>query len=302
MEGIIILKKADFSANNIGSITIMSERTKKLLSKMTQYGEDSSEATHLNNYIAALETNGFIGNNGLIKHLFIPALAGNDNELLMDIATLDEGGYPTDKRSEELKAATTKTVVSWQKGGKTIGLRCLYPTSGMTATEYRNQSTIVVDLFKNVGDVYDSFTMFTFGNILSSNNNDKYLSNLSNNSIVYLGAKNATVEGLGTSNKASVNFTKTSEVGYIAISYKPTEGISANAAGCAISDVTATGDLTKISINANADKFLLGSAVYAESRNLASHVFGFSDYMTAAQTSNFIQLTKDFLGNIGINI
>ena len=302
MGGIIILKKADFSANNIGSITILSERTKKVLSKMTQYGEHSSEATHLNNYIAALETNGFIGNNGLIKHLFIPALAGNDNELLMDIATLDEGGYPTDKRSEELKVATTKSVVSWQKEGKTIGLRCLYPTSGMTVTEYNNQSTIVVDLFKNVGDAYDSFTMFTFGNIISNENNDKYLSNRSNNSRVYLGAKNALVEALGTSNKASVNFTKTSEVGYIAISYKSTEGISANVAGCAISDVTATGDLTKISINADADKFLLGSAVYAESRNLASHVFGFSDYMTAAQTSNFIQLTKDFLGNIGINL
>lgn len=109
MEARIILSNADFSANNIGKFTTLSELTKKVLAKQTQYSEDSDEAQALNTFLAALTTGGFIGGESpLLKALFIPALASQHSEFFYNIASLDENGYPVNAMPAAERTAVTK--------------------------------------------------------------------------------------------------------------------------------------------------------------------------------------------------
>lgn len=96
MDGIIILKKADFSVNNIGVKTILDTYTKKILGIQTKYSENSNEAIALNTFIRQLTDNGYIGDNdSLLKVLMLPCLAKTNEELFYNIANIDTDGYPT---------------------------------------------------------------------------------------------------------------------------------------------------------------------------------------------------------------
>lgn len=97
MDGVIILKNADFSASNIGKITIIGNTAKRILAKQTKYSADSAEAVALNTYVESLEAGGFIGGkNPLLTVLMLPCLAAKRDELFFNIAKTDDGGYPVD--------------------------------------------------------------------------------------------------------------------------------------------------------------------------------------------------------------
>lgn len=96
MSANITLSRANFSANNIGRVAIMSELTKKVLSKQTQYSIDSAEAAALDTFLAALTAGGFIGGETpKLSVLMIPALASGHDDLFYNICKLDENGAPT---------------------------------------------------------------------------------------------------------------------------------------------------------------------------------------------------------------
>jgi len=114
MDSRIILTQADFSANNIGRYVELSDLTKKVLAKQTQYDVDSEEAIALNTFLNTLTEEGLIGGaDPLLKYLVIPALASNHDELLYNIAELDENGYPVNKMSDAEKNATDKVFLTY---------------------------------------------------------------------------------------------------------------------------------------------------------------------------------------------
>lgn len=130
MESRIILSQADFSQNNIGRYVELSELTKKVLAKQTQYGEDSDEAAALNTFLANLTSGGFIGGDSpLLKTMLIPGLADAHGELLYDIASLDASGYPTDRMNETEKDASSPVFVLYEKNGKNVGVERVQGTS-----------------------------------------------------------------------------------------------------------------------------------------------------------------------------
>lgn len=121
MESRIILSTADFSANNIGRYVELSDLTKKVLAKQTQYDRDSVEAIALNTFLTQLTSDGFIGGDSpLLTSLFIPALAKSHDELLYNIASLDESGYPVNGMSAEELSAETKGYSIYEKNGRII--------------------------------------------------------------------------------------------------------------------------------------------------------------------------------------
>lgn len=98
MEGIITLKKADFSASNIGKVSLLNAYTKKVLKSQTKYKEDSKEATELNTFIENLTSKGYIGNNStsLLRVLMLPCLASTESEMFVNLARTDGSGNPMD--------------------------------------------------------------------------------------------------------------------------------------------------------------------------------------------------------------
>ena len=83
---IIKLVGADFSANNIGKVTLkreVSDATKSLLSNYTR-SLTTSQQLAVEDFIIGLKSNGLWAS---IGNLYIPALAGNLNETMFNIKT-----------------------------------------------------------------------------------------------------------------------------------------------------------------------------------------------------------------------
>lgn len=92
------MKKADFSANNIGKVSLLNAYTKKVLATQTKYAEDSKEAVALNAFIENLTSKGYIGNNStsLLRVLMLPCLAKSESEMFINLARTDASGKPMD--------------------------------------------------------------------------------------------------------------------------------------------------------------------------------------------------------------
>lgn len=160
MDSRIILTKADFSANNIGRYVEISELTKKVLAKQTQYDESSAEAAALNTFLAGLTSGGFIGgDNPLLNTLIIPALASGHDELLYDIARLDSDGYPTNLMAADEKTAEVKAfTVGVDSNGRVVAINRQNSVQPATDLSY-----ITIDLFTS-NTVYPSFSVMTYRN------------------------------------------------------------------------------------------------------------------------------------------
>ena len=159
MDSRIILSTADFSANNIGRIVELSDLTKKVLTKQTQYTEDSEEAVALDTFLTNLTSGGFIGGNSpLLTSLFIPALANSHDELLYNIASLDGNGYPVNGMSDGEISASQKAYAPYKKNGKTIAI-CRHAVQGDEAiSDESTQLDIDSKLFTETG-AYKSFSL-----------------------------------------------------------------------------------------------------------------------------------------------
>lgn len=168
MNSRIILSRADFSANNIGQIIELSDLTKKVLAKQTQYDEDSQEAVALNTFLANLTTDGFIGGeNPLLTSLFITALANDHDELLYNIASLGSDGYPENGMSADEINATQKAYSVNQSENHKLGL-CRVVNVGDTNIG-PNDTRLDIDtklISENVD--YDSFSIvfYNIGNMV----------------------------------------------------------------------------------------------------------------------------------------
>lgn len=161
MKGRIILSQADFSANNIGRYVELSDLTKKVLAKQTQYGEDSTEAAALNTFLNALTTEGFIGGESpLLKCLIIPGLANSHDELLYNIAKLDNDGYPTDVMAASEKSAEKHVYLPYVVDSKNVGVT-RFANASYTESDANNQSKFNVDMFE-YNTAYPSFSMCLF--------------------------------------------------------------------------------------------------------------------------------------------
>lgn len=167
MKGIIILSNADFSENNIGRYVELSELTKKVLAKQTQYGEDSDEAVALNTFLANLTSGGFIGGDSpLLKTMLIPGLADAHGELLYDIASLDASGYPTDRMNETEKDASSPVFVLYEKNGKNVGVERVQGTSAT------GSNSLSLNVFENgpSNTPYPQFSVVIFEETPPSSN------------------------------------------------------------------------------------------------------------------------------------
>ena len=140
MDSRIILTQADFSANNIGRYAELSDLTKKVLAKQTQYSIDSAEATALDTFLNALTENGFIGGESpMLKFLVIPALASQHGELFYNIAKLDGDGYPTNAMpSAEVSAQTKAYQAITDSQTRIVGVKDVRGTLG--AEDFNTQT------------------------------------------------------------------------------------------------------------------------------------------------------------------
>lgn len=88
---IIVLKGADFAANNLGKINIkreLSKKAKKVFSNMTRFGGTSEEAYAFDTFYTSLVDAGIWGK---IAKLHLPVLGASKDEAFYDI--VGEGGY-----------------------------------------------------------------------------------------------------------------------------------------------------------------------------------------------------------------
>lgn len=162
MKAKITLNGADFSANNIGQLVDLSPLTLAVLAKQTQYGQDSDEAIALNAFLNNLENGGFLGENGSIKTLIIPALASQQSELMYNIALLDNNGYPTNEMSAEEIAATTKCYVPYMSGTRVIGLESTtHNEEGVTVSTIKAQKRFNPHIFTRA-ELIPSHSAITF--------------------------------------------------------------------------------------------------------------------------------------------
>lgn len=143
MKARIILSSADFSANNIGRIVELADLTKKVLARQTQYGEDSDEAQALNTFLNTLVDNGFLGGDSpLLKTLVIPGLGANHGQLMYNIASLDQDGYPVNiMPPAEQEAVENKRVYRpILDSSNRIVAMLAYTDDGMESSDVNSQS------------------------------------------------------------------------------------------------------------------------------------------------------------------
>lgn len=145
MDSRIILKRADFSQNNIGRYVELNALTKNILAKQTQYDESSNEAAALNTFVEYLIDNSYIGGNSpKFKVLMIPALAKTHDELLFNIADTDSNGYPVNMMSQAEISATDKIfTLRKDANNRVVGLSSQLPSEINGVTAYENAGAVV---------------------------------------------------------------------------------------------------------------------------------------------------------------
>ena len=165
----IILSTANFSANNIGRYVEVSDLTKKVLEKQTQYEEGSPESLALDTFLNEITEAGFIGGESpKLKYLIIPVLANDGTQLFYNIAHLDGSGYPSDDTYSAEKSATTKSFLPYHLGGvqsnKIIGLIRDNTENRISQTDSNNQSYLETNLFEGLsGQAVPSFGFMFYG-------------------------------------------------------------------------------------------------------------------------------------------
>lgn len=197
MNGQIILKNADFSANNIGRIITLSTLTKKVLNKQSKYAEDSEEAIYVDKYLTNLETNGYIGgNNPLLTVLMLPCLAKEHNQLFFNIAKTDANGFPTDWTPD---ASTENSPYVLTDKGVYANKTLLSNTDAGLGFKTGNLFEIgVKPSFSIVNYLYDSITALTAVRPIASCNQGVNITLAGRSASVGLPESTVTIENVRT--------------------------------------------------------------------------------------------------------
>lgn len=315
MESRIILSMADFSQNNIGRYVVLSELTKKVLAKQTQYSDDSNEAIALDLFLNSLVSDGLLGgDNPKIKNLYIPALASTHDELFYDIAQLDANGYPTDGMSSAEKSATHKAFTPYIVDNKVLGVLASSSLDNpdlLTGSEYVAQSAIKQNIFNGLV-TYPTFSCVYYNLQDYSNYSTRYqlLSNKADTSSTegQVGFEIATTRinmGKDNANRCYItnsdNDTPIYSTGFIGFSYQPTGirmKVLANS-GDITHPFSATGDYSNIiTTEAMQNTINVGTASYSTSSKAS--VIIFSDLLTDEELVNIRTLTQSLMVGLGV--
>lgn len=292
MDSRIILTQADFSANNIGRYVKLLDLTKKVLAKQTQYSEDSQEALALDVYLNALMENGFLGGSApLIKTLVIPALASNHDQMLYNIAKLDNDGCPTDVMPSAELEAETKELLPILKNDKLVG--CHVKASSNSSI----QAALSDPLFEGIptGTIVPSyFVVMYFTQVMELTYSNYLLRSLNIN----LRSQNImTQNGVNSiSDTLSGNLFKFQGFRYVQGEGHVLLSDSASISG----QPTISGDVSGITVKADRNIFL-GNNHTMENRDLHFSILAFGGEMTATQMATFKTLTDNLMDALHVN-
>lgn len=300
MDNRIILSKADFSSNNIGRIVDLDELTKKVLAKQTQYAEGSDESLYLNEFITESKNNGFLGKNGIIKHLFIPALANSYDELLYDIANIDGEGYPTNMMPTSELNAETKAITPCYKNTKIIGFSQYTVRNGISSEDFKSQRTIALDGLLDKGVPYPSLSIALYTSGL-----------LGNDSIFKLGTGYALwldsnkfglwSETVSTAyNKVQLSGTGK---GSVILSYDSNNG-TFSCVSDSLSVSTPESQNTQSLVTSSTEDgnlFRIGSYIYNESKWMKYSMIAIGYGMSNTQMTAFHKSVNKLMSSLGIN-
>ena len=302
MKARIILSQADFSANNIGKYTELSDYTKKVLAKQTQYTESSEEGIALNDFITALKADGFLGgDNPILKTLVIPALANSHDELLYDIARTDVDGYPINIMPDAAKDAEVKALLPYYSEGRVIGFIRDCTQGRIDSTASNNQSTIETGIFSTPGVAYPPFCAIAYmqGSDYSS---DTVFSNNASNYVVVLRNNKLSLEWINQPTKAHIyaDITPYVEKGFYGVNYNNNsfDGII-DGATIGSSDVVSAETLV---VQTGSNKFKLGQFSYSSTRWFTFSLFAFGNAMTQEQMNKFKGLVDTLMVKLHANI
>ena len=298
MENRIILTKADFSQNNIGRYVELSQLTKKVLSKQTQYNESSDEAIALHEFLDELTNNGYIGGtNPILKTLIIPALASSHDEFLYNIALLDSYGYPTDEMSSEEKVAEIKALYPTYSGTKIIGLVKKY-TEDMTTivAQITKQATIATHLESlSDGNTYPDYSVIVcerggWGNtFLFEEQSGTVNLKLSKNNVKLIYANNDI-------QSTTISDTQVNGIQGFSIKKDTQLLVSANYEGYSVGNTT----ISSISnyIRGKSMKFAIGANAF--NGNVTMPLFAFGAYMQHEKLHELVGIVNGFINKLGI--
>ena len=299
MKARIILNQADFSANNIGKYTELSDYTKKVLAKQTQYTEDSNEANSLNTFLNELISRGFLGGSEpILNYLVIPALAGNAEQLLFNIAELDVDGYPVDKRNDSEKSAVYKVHTPLYSGDKIVGLQ-VAPTSELTSTQFLQQQPQQINRLLEKSSAYPSMSLCLVCPSISARDADMlvqfgagYTLNLFNN---YYG-----LYSLNTNVRYLKRTISDLQAGFIGIGYKNDYTLSSMFTGVEGELETLNPNLMKTSASDEYNYLRLGIYAYDGTRQFKANAIALGKEMTIEQMGVFRTLINNLLTDLNL--
>lgn len=299
MKARIILNQADFSANNIGKYAELSDYTKKVLAKQTQYTEDSNEANSLNTFLNELISRGFLGGSEpILNYLVIPALAGNAEQLLFNIAELDVDGYPVDKRNDSEKSAVYKVHTPLYSGDKIVGLQ-VAPTSELTSTQFMQQQSQQINGLLEKNAAYPSMSLCLVCPSISVIDADLlvqfgagYTLNLFNN---YYG-----LYSLNTDVRYLKRTISDLQAGFIGVGYKNDYTLSSMFTGVEGELETLNPNLMKTSSSGEYNYLRLGKYVYDGSRQFKANAIALGKGMTVEQMGVFRTLINNLLADLNL--
>lgn len=299
MKARIILNQADFSANNIGKYTELSDYTKKVLAKQTQYTEDSNEANSLNTFLNELISRGFLGGSEpILNYLVIPALAGNAEQLLFNIAELDVDGYPVDKRNDSEKSAVYKVHTPLYSGDKIVGLQ-VAPTSELTSTQFWQQQSQQINGLLEKNSAYPSMSLCLVCPSISTRDADAlvqfgagYTLNLFNN---YYG-----LYSLNTDVRYLKRTISDLQAGFIGIEYKNDYTLSSMFTGVEGELETLNPNLMKTSASDEYNYLRLGIYAYDGTRQFKANAIALGKEMTVEQMGVFRTLINNLLADLNL--
>lgn len=299
MKARIILNQADFSVNNIGKYTELSDYTKKVLAKQTQYTEDSNEANSLNTFLNELISRGFLGGSKpILNYLVIPALAGNAEQLLFNIAELDVDGYPVDKRNDSEKSAVYKVHTPLYSGDKIVGLQ-VAPTSELTSTQFMQQQSQQINGLLEKSAAYPSMSLCLVCPSISVIDADLlvqfgagYTLNLFNN---YYG-----LYSLNTDVRYLKRTISDLQAGFIGVGYKNDYTLSSMFTGVEGELETLNPNLMKTSSSGEYNYLRLGKYVFDGARQFKANAIALGKGMTVEQMGVFRTLINNLLADLNL--
>lgn len=294
----IILTTADFSANNIGRITELSELTKKVLAKQTQYSEMSEEAAALDTFLATLTEEGLIGGQSpLLKCLLIPGLAKTYQEAFFDLAKIDSNGYPTNIISQDELDAETKHYEFEQNDGKNVAIK-----AAIVGDQYYINTGLFDGISANTNLPSFSIAAYIFGSsILSSdqvtvNNPSNYFTSLAYNKFrVYW------------TNQSSNHFIETPVTspgaGFFGSSYVAGDRTEVTVSVGTVGECVKGSAFTEssVKVQANSSNFRLGQKMNTETRTPRFGFFACGDYINPTKMAALKNAVETLMAALHVN-